>query len=35
VPVAEDGRLVGTVSAEDVRRAIDLAQLRPRMAPQS
>jgi Zn-dependent protease/CBS domain-containing protein len=33
VPVAADGRLVGTVSGEDVRRAIELAQLRPRMVP--
>jgi Zn-dependent protease len=32
-PVAADGHLVGTVSAEDVQRAIDLARLRPRMAP--
>jgi CBS domain-containing protein len=35
VPVAADGRLVGTVSGEDVRRAIDLAQLRPRIVSSS
>jgi Zn-dependent protease/CBS domain-containing protein len=34
-PVATDGRLIGTVSAEDVRRAIDLARLRPRLVSNS
>ena len=34
-PVTAGGRLVGTVSAQDIQRAIDLAGLRPRMAPKS